>query len=49
MVWGAEDKDMKDISFLQILTTIQARGRERERGFEEKDLPLFSPNLNNTA
>jgi hypothetical protein len=28
---GGRDKDMKDHSFLQILTTLQERGRERER------------------
>ncbi len=31
LVWGAEDEDMKDLSFLQVLTPSQARGRERER------------------
>jgi hypothetical protein len=31
LVGVAKDKDMKDLSFLQILTTLQARGRERER------------------
>lgn len=30
MVGVAKDKDMKDLSFLQILTKLQARGRERE-------------------
>jgi len=29
---------MKDLSFLQISTTLQARGRERERGFEERTM-----------